>query len=378
MFNFDERVDRSGTFSCKWEKYKGKDILPMWIADTEFKVAPAIQQACHTQIEHGVLGYHLPAQHTPANDAVVRWCKSQYNWDIQPSWIVWTPGVCPGFNVAIRAFCQAGDKVLIQTPNYPPILAAPEFNDCTPVHIATVEGNDGWMLDFAELEAQAKDPKVKLFIMCNPMNPVGSVLSQAQLDCVAQICADNDVILCSDEIHCDLILDELTHLPAGNHAQLQHRSITLMAANKTFNIAGLGTSFAIIPDTSLRNAFNAAARGIVPWVNILGLVATQAAFTECDDWHAAQRNYLIGNRDYLAKAINAIEGLKALPAPATFLLWVDASQLDLGTAKNVQDWCESRGVGPSPGVDFGNEQFFRLNFGVSRDMLEEVVARLSA
>ena len=185
------------------------------------------------------------------------------------------------------------------------------------------------------------------------------------------------MILCSDEIHCDLILDDIQHLPAGNHPTLQSRSITLMAANKTFNIAGLGASFAIIPDAHIRQQFNLAARGIVPWVNIMGLIATQAAFTLANDWHEAQRNYLIGNRDYLAKAINAIPGLKAIPAPATFLMWVDASALDLQGAKNVQDWCESRGVGPSPGADFGDEHFFRLNFGVSRSMLEDVVDRLS-
>ena len=377
MFNFDERVDRSGTFSCKWEKYKGKDILPMWIADTEFKVAPSIINACRQQLDHGVLGYHLPSQHQPANEAVVHWCKSQYGWDIQPSWIVWTPGVCPGFNVAIRAFCEPGDKVLIQTPNYPPIIASPEINHCEGVHIPTVEQTDGWMIDFDALETQAKDPKAKVFIMCNPMNPVGSTLNQAQLDKIAQICTDNNVILCSDEIHCDLILDDIQHLPAGNHPTLQPRSITLMAANKTFNIAGLGASFAIIPDAQVRQQFNLAARGIVPWVNIMGLIATQAAFTLANDWHEAQRNYLIGNREYLAKAINAIPGLKAIPAPATFLMWVDASALDLQGAKNVQDWCESRGVGPSPGADFGDEHFFRLNFGVSRSMLEEVVDRLS-
>ena len=179
MFNFDERVDRSDTFSCKWEKYKGKDILPMWIADTEFKVAPSIINACRQQLDHGVLGYHLPSQHQPANEAVVHWCQSQYGWDIQPGWIVWTPGVCPGFNVAIRAFCEPGDKVLIQTPNYPPIIASPEINHCEGIHIPTNQQSDGWMIDFDALETQAKDPKAKVFIMCNPMNPVGSTLSKA-------------------------------------------------------------------------------------------------------------------------------------------------------------------------------------------------------
>lgn len=375
MFNFDERISRDGTYSFKWEKYKGKDILPMWVADTEFKVAPAIQDALHKTVEHGVLGYHVPGQYKPANDALIAWCQRQYDWDIEANWIVWTPGVCPGFNIAIKALCEPGDEVIIQTPNYPPILAAPEINNCTAVHIDTLEQNGQWVLDFAALEQAASSAKAKLMILCNPMNPVGRVFTQDELDKVAAICERHNVVLCSDEIHCDLILDDLPHLPAGQQPKLSQNSITLMAPNKSFNIAGLGAAYAIIPNPQIRHKFNLALRGHVPWVNIMGLVATTAALTECDDWLAAQKTYMRGNRDYLVQAINQIDGLQASAPEATFLLWVDASGLGVN---DVQKWAESKGVGPSPGKDFGMPSFFRLNYGVSRAMLDDVIARLKA
>ncbi len=372
-FNFDERVDRQGTYAFKWEKYQGQDILPMWVADTEFKIAPAISQALQAHLAHSVLGYHLPSQHVPANAAVVHWCEQQYGWTIDPEWIVWTPGVCPAFNMAVRAFCPKGETTLVQTPNYPPLLAAPANQGAQSLEVPTIWEDGKWMIDLDALAKAAQAPEATLFIMCNPMNPVGSVLSEAHLTQIAEICAANDVILCSDEIHCDLILDDFPHLPAGAQPALQDRSITLMAANKTFNVAGLGASFAIIPNPQIRRRFSRAGQGMVPWVNIMGLIATEAAFTRCDAWLAAQKAYLKANRDHLTTAINNIPGLKASAPQATFLLWVDASGLGV---EDVQKWAESKGVGPSPGIDFGDKRFFRLNYGVSRAMLDEVITRL--
>ena len=373
--NFSDKPDRSASKAYKWEKYKGTDILPMWIADTEFRCAEPILSALHERIEDGLLGYTLPAHDTDVFEAVVAWCQRQYNWTIEPSWIVWTPGVVPAFNVAIQAYCQAGDTVIVQTPNYPPLLAAPAINQLNRVCIDTLEVNGRWTLDFDALEQAAADPKATLFIMCNPMNPVGSVLNQDELDRVAAICRKHHVMLCSDEIHCDLILDDVPHLPASAHAELVEHSVTLMAASKTFNVAGLGTSFAIIPNAKLRAAFNHAARGIVPWVTVTGLAATNAAFRHCDDWHQQELAYLKDNRDYLVAEINKIPGLKAIAPAATFLLWVNASGLNVA---DTQKWCEEKGVGPSPGRDFGDKDYFRLNFGCSRDYLVEAIEKLKA
>ena len=266
--------------------------------------------------------------------------------------------------------------MLIQTPNYPPLLAAPGLNNTQRVDIPTKLEAGRWTIDLAALEEHAADPLCKLMILCNPMNPVGSVMTQAEIDAIAGICARHNVALCSDEIHCDLILEEgVRHIPAGRVEQLANRSVTLMAASKTFNVAGLGTSFAIIPDASLRRKFTQGAAGIVPWANVMGLVATEAAFTQCDDWLAEQIAYLRGNRDYLVERINAIDGLEVVSSEATFLAWIDATGLGV---EDVLKWCESKGVGPSPGRDFGAPGFFRVNFGCSRAMLKDILDRLSS
>lgn len=375
QFNFDETPSRQDTFSFKWQKYAGQDIIPAWVADTEFKCAPPILEALSAKVEHGNLGYVLPAQYQPAIGAVQRWLKEKHAWDIDPEWLVWTPGVVPAFNIACKAYCEPGDKVMVQTPNYPPLLAAPKINGLERVDIGTVTIDGRPTIDFAELETQAADPKCKLLILCNPMNPVGSVLSQAEIDRIATLCAENQVKLCSDEIHCDLILDEsATHIPAGREAALKDISVTLMAASKTFNVAGLGASFAIVPDRKMRQAFVNAAAGHMPWVNVLGLVATEAAFTHCDQWHAELLTYLRGNQERVVEVVNSIPGLSVHKAQATFLAWVDGSGLNV---PNVQKWAESRGVGPSPGSDFLAPEFLRINFGCSRDMLDQILNRLA-
>lgn len=371
---FDKPIDRSSTHAFKWEKYKGKDILPLWVADTEFKCATPILDAMRNRVDHGLFGYTLPAHYEPANKAVIRWLADKLDWQVKAEWIVWTPGVVPAFNVACKAYCEKGDTVLIQSPNYPPLRAAPAINGMTRVDIPSVEKEGRWTLDFEELEKQAAEPKCKLFIICNPMNPVGSVLSEAELQLISDICKKYNVVLCSDEIHCDLILDQSkVHLPAGKFAGLEDNSITLMAASKTFNIAGLGTSFAIIPDKKLRSQFALAAQGILPWANVMGLVATEAAFTLCDDWHQRQLTYLRENLAYLRSEIDKIDGLRLLSVEATFLAWIDASGL---AVDNPQAYFESKGVGPSPGADFGDKNFVRINFGCPRSMLEEAFRRL--
>ena len=374
-FNFDDTPSRQDTYSFKWQKYAGQDIIPAWVADMEFRCAPAILDALSSSVDHGIMGYVLPAQYKPAIEAVQRWLEDKHDWVIDPDWLVWTPGVVPAFNIAIKAYCKPGDKVMVQTPNYPPLLAAPKINGMERVDIGTVDVDGRPTLDFAELETQAADPRCKLLILCNPMNPVGSVLSQQEIDRVAEICLQNDVKLCSDEIHCDLILDEtVKHIPAGRVEALKDVSVTLMAASKTFNVAGLGASFAIIPDRQLRQQFVQSAAGHMPWVNLLGLVATEAAFTQCDQWHSELLTYLRGNQATLIEQVNAIDGLKVHQSQATFLAWIDASGLDVA---NVQKWAESRGVGPSPGADFLAPDHFRINFGCSRNMLNNVLGRLA-
>lgn len=371
---FDDVIDRSATHAFKWEKYKGTDILPMWVADTEFSSPQPIIDALKERVDHGLFGYTLPAHYTPANDAVVRWLKDKHDWQIDATWVVWTPGVVPAFNVACKAYCEPGDAVMVQTPNYPPLRAAAGINNLTRIEINTVEEDGRWTIDFAQLAKEAQRPECKLFIVCNPMNPVGSVLSESELAKVSKICAENNVTLCSDEIHCDLILDKnKRHLPAGNVTGLENNSVTLMAASKTFNIAGLGTSFAIIPDAKLRKQFVAATQGFVPWANVMGLVATEVAFTQCDEWHQQLLDYLRQNLAYIEQQVEQIDGLRMLKVEATYLAWIDASGLGV---ENPQKYFEDKGVGPSPGADFGDKQCVRINFGCPKSMLVEAFSRL--
>ena len=373
---FSDIIPRDHTYAFKWEKYKGKDILPMWVADSEFRCAQPIVDAMQQRVEHGIYGYTHPTQYQPALDAVRRWLAKQYDWHVQDDWIVWTPGVVPAFNIACKAYAQPGDKVMVQTPNYPPMLAAPAINGMERVDIKTVLQDGRWTMDFEQLETAAKDPKTKLFILCNPMNPVGSVLTEAELQEVTRICKANNVFIVSDEIHCDLILDpQAKHIPTCKIDDLADQAITLMAASKTFNVAGLGVSFAIIPDAKVRQRYVRAAMGHMPWANILGLVAAEAAFTLCDDWHRDLLDYLRDNRDYLVREINAIKGLELISPQATFLAWVDGSGLGV---PSPQQYFESKGLGPSPGADFGDKHFIRINYGCPRSYLEQAIARLKA
>ncbi|NTS75626.1 putative C-S lyase [Catenovulum sp. SM1970] len=373
-FDFDRIIDRKPTHSFKWDKYKGKDIIPAWVADTEFSPPQDVIDAIVERTQHGPLGYTLPYE--SLNQATVDWIKREHNWAIQADWLVWNPGVVPAFNVAAKAFCDAGDIILVQTPNYPPMLKAPELNHCEIGKIPSQLINGRYQLDLDNLEQQAANPKAKLFILCNPMNPCGSVMTESELTKIADICARHDVIICSDEIHCDLILNpETKHIPMPLIDAAKDNSFSLMAASKTFNIAGLGVSFSVIPNPSLRAKFRNAGMGIVPWAQVLGLVATEAAFKGGLAWRDALLDYLRGNQEYLYQEINAIEGMSMQKSDATFLAWIDCSGLGVD---DVQKFWEDAGVGPSPGRDFGEEQFARINFGCPRGQLVEIVGRIKA
>ena len=373
-FNFDEIIERRSTGSLKWNYYD-EDIIPLWVADSDFKCAPAILNAINERIEHGVLGYQVPSMNESATEAVISWLSRRHDWQVKADWVVWVPGVVTAFNGVCRAFCEAGDKVLVQVPNYGPLLDAPELNELIKEPVDTCLENGRWTLDFDDLQRKAADPKAKLFILCNPMNPCGSVLTDKELARIEAICLENNVLLCSDEIHCDLILDEeQRHIPAGSLPGIGEQSITIMAASKTFNIAGLASSFVIIPDKNIRQKFTRTTIAMQLWVNVLGMIATEKAFTECDEWYDAQLDYLRANRQYLKDAFNKLEGFDFEPAAATFLAWVDASGL---AVNDVHQYMLSKGVGPTSGKDFGWPKFTRINFACPRSNLEQAIERLT-
>jgi cystathionine beta-lyase len=377
-FDFDTPVNREDTDSQKWQKHAGRDVLPLWVADMDFKSSPAIIEALHRRVEHGIFGYARPVKSTV--DAIVDAMAARYNWLIDPSWIVWLPGLVVGLNVTAQAFALPGDEVLTLAPVYPPFISAPKNSARASVTVPWAKGSGGWVIDWAALERKVT-PRTRLFYLCNPHNPIARVWRRDELARLAEFCTRHDLVLCSDEIHCDLILDPaLSHVPTSVLSpEIAARTVTLMAPSKTYNVPGLGTSIAIIPDSARRARFVRAAAGIVAEVTTLGYAACEAAYRDSEPWRQALLGYLRGNRDYLLGALAGdlpgvlVEG----PVEATYLMWLNVTALGL---VNPVAHFESHGVGLSDGSYFGGTKgtHLRLNFGCPRATLVETVRRMKA
>jgi cystathionine beta-lyase len=370
--DFDREIDRLGTSSQKWDKYGERDILPMWVADTDFRSPPVIIEALQQRVEHGVFGYTLPP--AELTEVVLERLQRLYHWKVEAEALVWLPGLVCGLHLACRSVGSSGTAVISPTPIYPPFSSAPRLSDRQLTSVPMRQNGHRWLVDFDALQA-AITADTRLLLFCNPQNPGGSVYRAEELELLLEICQRHNLVLCSDEIHCDLLLEPGSqHVPAASLSpEAEQRTITLMAPSKTFNIAGLGCSLAIIPDPQLRQQFKRVKRGIVPDVNLLGYTATLAAYRDGDVWNRQQCDYLRGNRDYLLREINAIDGLKLDPFEATYLAWIDVSALKL---ENPPAFFEQAGVGMSPGGDFGDSRFMRMNFGCTRSTLEEAVRRI--
>ncbi|MFI5358322.1 MAG: MalY/PatB family protein, partial [Opitutales bacterium] len=299
-FDFDTPVPRASTDSQKWQKYAGRDVLPMWVADMDFKSPPAIIAALQARVGHGVYGYARPVKST--TDAVVAALVARYGWRIDPAWLVWLPGLVVGLNVTAQAFAAPGEEVLTLTPVYPPFMTAPKNSGRVPVQVPVTLNPAAarWEIDWTALE-RAVTPRTRLFYLCNPHNPLARVWRRDELTRLAEFCLRHRLLLCSDEIHCDLILDPALphHATATLSPEIAARTLTFMAPSKTYNVPGLGTSFAIIPDATLRARFVRATSGIVAEVNNLGYVACEAAYRDGEPWRQALLAYLRGNRDFI-------------------------------------------------------------------------------
>lgn len=370
-FDFEHVPERRGSDSVKWNKYAGQDVLPLWIADMDFASPPSVLAALQARVARGDLGYAEP---WPALvEAVQAYCQRHYDWRVEADWLVWLPGLVCGINLACRS---VDGEVLTATPVYPPFLSAPGLSGRGLVRVSLREEGGRWSWDFAALEA-AVTPATRLLLLCHPHNPVGRAWDADELQALAEFAARHDLVVCSDEIHCDLVLDsERRHVPFARLSEdAARRSITLMAPSKTYNIAGLGCSLAIIPDPALRRRYQAARRGIVPDVNVLALTACASALLEGEAWRQDLLAVLRANRDRVEAAVNAMPGLSLGHVEATYLAWIDAR--GLGVDAPVE-FFEAAGVGLSDGRDFGLPGWVRLNFGCAPALLDQALDRMRA
>jgi len=372
LYDFDEMIDRRGSASEKWDRYRGRDIIPLWVADMDFRSPPAIIEALHERVSHGVFGYTAPPEGLA--QAVVDSLLSEFGWQVSKEWITWLPGLVTGLNVCCRAVGVTEDEVITFTPVYPPFMSAPPLSGRQLVKVPLRLANGRWGLDLEALE-QAVTARTRLLLLCSPHNPVGRVWTREELESLAGFADRHDLVICSDEIHAGLVIDEgVEHTPIATLSpKTDRRTITLLAPSKTFNVPGLGCSFAVISDPVLRRAFRQAMGRIVPHVNLLGYTAAEAAYRHGDEWRRQLLVYLRGNRDLVAREVAKMPGLGVSHVEATYLSWIDVR------ASGIEDpvrFFEQAGVGLSGGADFGLEGFVRLNFGCPRPLLAEALGRM--
>lgn len=372
MIDFNKEHSRQGTASLKWDLYRDQDVLPFWVADMDFKVAEPIQRALEDRVSHGIFGYTLPPDGMA--EAVINHLQKSYNWAVDPEWIVWLPGVVTGLAVSCRAFCNDGDELIVNPPIYHHFYDSHEMGRQQVVRVPLHKVDGRWTYNLPAMEKAFND-KTRLLMMCSPHNPTGTVFTPDELQAVAELCERHDVIMVSDEIHCDLVIDpEAQHYPTATACPNRADSIvTLMSGSKTWNIAGLNCSFAIISNRQMRERFRQASQSIVPMVPPLAYEATRAAYQDGEAWRLALLEYLAGNFAYLQQELGAIDGLVVEPIQATYLAWIDATGLGLD---DVKGFFEEHGVGLSSGEQFGQPQYVRLNFACPRATLEKGIQRM--
>jgi cystathionine beta-lyase len=369
--DFDRPIDRTGTASFKWDTYP-EGVLPLWVADMDFVSPPAVVAALRELAAHGVFGYALMPD--SLIDAVSAHLLARYAWRIEPEWLVWLPSVVPGLNLACRAFAGPGEGVMTVTPVYPPFLEAPPDQGRRLVTVPAAFNGGRWQLPLDEMEA-AVTPDTRVLLFCHPHNPLGRVWSRDEVAAVVAFCRRHDLVLCSDEIHCDLILDELAHVPAALASPGDAgRIVTLMSPSKTFNLPGLNFAFAIVPDEQLRRRFQRPGEGLLPFPGCFAITAAEAAYREGGDWLLELLAYLRGNRDLLESFVaESLPRVAMTHVEATYLAWLDVRELELADCGNA---CLEAGVALSPGAAFGDPGFLRLNFACPRSTLQEALRRL--
>ena len=372
MQNFDTELVRRGTGSLKWDRRA--DLDPYWVADMDFTSPEPVIEAIRARVDHGVFGYALP--HAGLMEAVQSYLEKRIGYTTPEEEVIHLGGLVPALSLAARAFGNGGDALMTSAPIYPPFLGI--HNDAGMQVISTdhIEVDGQWTFDWDAMAAQVT-PQTKLFLLSNPQNPMGRVFTEAEIIQLATFCETHDLILISDEIHCDLILDETAtpHFSALNlPSSLRDRTITLLAPSKTYNIAGLGYAFAVIPNDSLRRRFTAARGHTLPEINCIAYYAAEAAYRHGEPWRQDLISYLKKNRDLLTSTLReGVPGAKVPDIEATYLAWIDCRET--GVEKPIEA-AENAGLFLSDGAFFGHERCIRMNFGTQASRLEAALEKL--
>ncbi len=368
-YDFDRIIDRRHTDSVKWRRYED-DVLPLWVADMDF-VSP--ERVAHAVFVYGMAPHGL-------RQVIQERLARLYDWHVQTDDIFFVPGVVTGFNMACRAVGAPGDEVLVESPVYPPMLAAPENGGRICKVVPLVEGRGRYEHDFDAFE-RAITGRTALFLLCNPHNPVGRVFEKAELERLAEICLRHDVVICSDEIHCDLLFSGHPHTPIASLApQVAAQTITFLAPSKTYNVAGLSCSVGVAQNRELRNKVKRAGKGLVSHVNVLGFTAALAAYRDGQEWLDEVLVYLEANRDYLLDYVaEHMPDLRCQKPEGTYLAWLDCREAGI-PGQPYDFFLEQARVALNDGAAFGpgGEGFVRLNFGCPRAILVEALERMRA
>ncbi len=383
-YNFDVLPQRRGTPNLKWNTYDA-DVLPMFVADMDFPSPQPVIDALRKQVDSGLFGYPNIILHGDELDlpdfrgVVVDRLAERYQWHIQPQDIVFLPGVVVGFNLAAYAVCAPGEAMLVQPPIYPPMLTAAETTQRRRVDAPLSLQPDGsYTIDWDVFES-AITADTRMFLLCNPHNPIGRVYRRDELSKLAEICLRHEMTIVSDEIHCDLIYRGYHHTPTASLSpEIADQTITLIAPSKTYNLPGLQCSMAIIQNADLRQKYNAAKHGLVPWVNLMGLIAGEAAYRDGQDWLDQALAYIEDNRDFLYDFVQReLPSIKMAKPEGTYLAWLDCRAAGI-EGSPYQFFLDKARVALGDGVSFGpgGEGFVRLNFASPRSMLTEALNRM--
>lgn len=378
-YNFDEIVPRRNTHSYKWDSSEDQDVLPMWVADMDFRTAPAIIEALHRRVEHGIFGYtKVPQRYF---DAVTGWFQKKHGFEIQKDWILFTTGVVPALSAIIKALTRPGDKVLVQSPVYNCFFSSIRNDECEMISNDLIYSGGKYTVDFDDLEEKAADPQVKLLLLCNPHNPVGRAWTREELKRIGEICLKNKVRIVSDEIHCDLVYNGHKHIPfASLGPEFLHNSVTCLASGKTFNLAGLQVANIVSADEGIREKIDKALNiNEVCEINSFAVEALIAAYEEGEEWLEEVKSYLYSNYIYLKNYfLEHLPQLTVLPLEATYLVWVDCSTLKLTSTEITRQLLEREKLWVNEGTIYGKagEGFIRLNIACSRELLIQGLTKI--